>query len=73
MQVLLEAPEEEFFTSAKETKNKNKSAEQLSPYTKEFFRVFLINKKIILKPTDWALFRPYNGMNNKLGPWPNSS
>jgi hypothetical protein len=41
MQVLLEAPGEEFFSSTKQTCNKNKTIEQLSPYAKEFFRIFL--------------------------------
>jgi hypothetical protein len=45
MQVLLEAPEEEFFSSAKQTRNKNKIVDQLSPYAKEFFRIFLKNKQ----------------------------
>jgi hypothetical protein len=41
MQVLLKAPGEEFFSSAKQTRNKNKTIKQLSPYAKEFFRIFL--------------------------------
>jgi hypothetical protein len=45
MQVLLEAPGEEFFSSVKQSRNKNRSAEQLSSYAKEFFWVFLVNKK----------------------------
>jgi hypothetical protein len=39
MQVLLEAPGKEFFSSAKQTRNKNRSIELL-PYAKEFFQVF---------------------------------
>jgi hypothetical protein len=41
MQILLEAPGEEFFLGAKQTRNKNQSIEELSPYAREFFRVFL--------------------------------
>jgi hypothetical protein len=40
MQVLLEAPGEEF-SSAKQMHNKNRRIEELSPYTKQFFKVFL--------------------------------
>ena len=41
VQVLLEVPDEEFFSSAKQTYNKNKTFKQLSSYAKEFFRIFL--------------------------------
>jgi hypothetical protein len=36
MQVLLEAPGEEFFSSVKQTYNKNWRIEELSPYDKQF-------------------------------------
>jgi hypothetical protein len=39
-QVLLEAPKEEFFSSVKQMRNK--STEQLLPYVKEFFLLFLV-------------------------------
>jgi hypothetical protein len=41
MQVLLEAPREEFFSGAKQTLNKNRKIEELSLYAKQFFKVFL--------------------------------
>ena len=41
MQVLQEAPREEFFSSAKQTQNKNRKIEELSSYAKQFFKVFL--------------------------------
>jgi hypothetical protein len=69
MQVLLEAPGEKFFSCAKQTQNKNRSIEGLSPYTKEFFQVFLKQKKRFVKRIGRAFFRPYISMNNKLGPW----
>jgi hypothetical protein len=37
MQLLLEALPKEFFLKAKQTRNKNWSIEDLSPYAKEFF------------------------------------
>jgi hypothetical protein len=37
MQVLLEAPNKEFFSSTMQTGNKNRINEQLSLYAKEFF------------------------------------
>jgi hypothetical protein len=50
MQVLVEASGEEFFFSVKQTQNKNKTTKQLSPYTKEFFWIFLKQKKDFKKP-----------------------
>jgi hypothetical protein len=41
MQVLLEALGDKFFSGTKQTQNKNWSIEDLSPYAKEFFNVFL--------------------------------
>ena len=41
MQVLLEAPGEGFFSGAKQTLNKNWKIEELSPYAKQFFKIFL--------------------------------
>jgi hypothetical protein len=70
MQVLLKAPGEEFFSGAKQTCNKNWRIEELSPYAKQFFKVFLKQKKQFRKPADQAYFRPFSGMNTKLGPWP---
>jgi hypothetical protein len=56
MQVLLEAPGEEFFSSAKQTRNKNKTVGQLFPYAKEFFRIFLKRKLEFRKPVGRAFF-----------------
>jgi hypothetical protein len=70
MQVLLETPREEFFSSAQQTQNKNKTVGQLSPYAKEFIQIFLKRKLDFRKPAGRAFFRPYNDMNVKLGPWP---
>jgi hypothetical protein len=41
MQVLFEAPGEEFSSGVKQTWNKNHSIEELAPYTIEFSRVVL--------------------------------
>jgi hypothetical protein len=73
MQVLLEAPGEELFSGAKQTRNKNQKIEELSPYAKQFFKVFLKQKKEFQKPAGRAYFRPFSGLNNKLGPWPENS
>jgi hypothetical protein len=45
MQVLLEALGEDSFSGAKQTRNKNRKIEELSPYAKQFFKVFLKQKK----------------------------
>jgi hypothetical protein len=73
MQVLLEAPSEEFFSSAKQTRNKNWSIKELSPYAREFFRVFLEQKRPFKKPVGRAFFRPYISVSIRLGPWPQNS
>jgi hypothetical protein len=73
MQVLLEAPGEEFFSGAKQTCNKNRAIEELSPYAKQFFKVFLKQKKDFRKPAGRAYFRPYSGLNTRLGPLPENS
>jgi hypothetical protein len=69
IQVFLEALGREFFSDAKQTRNKNWRIEELSPYAKQFFNVFLKQKNRFRKPTDRAYFRPFSGMNTKLGPW----
>ena len=69
MQVLLEAPGEDFFSSTKQTRNKNQKIEELSPYAKQFFKVFLKQIKEFKKPVGRAYFHPYSGLNNKLGLW----
>jgi hypothetical protein len=73
MQVLLEAPGEDFFSAAKQTRNKNRKIEELSPYAKQFFKVFLKQKKEFRRPNGRAYFRPFNGTSNKLGAWPENT
>ena len=73
MQVLLEAPGEDFFSGAKQTRNKNRKIEELSPYAKQFFRVFLKQKKEFVKPAGRAYFRPFSSVSTKLGPWPENT
>ena len=69
MQVLLEAPREEFFFGLKQMWNKNWKIKEFSPYAKQFFKVFLKQKKEFQKPLGRAFFCPFSGLNNKLGPW----
>ena len=71
--VLVEAPGEEFFVAAKLILNKNKIIEEILPYAKEFFRVFLAMKGSFQKPTGRAYFRAYDASNNKVGSWPANS
>jgi hypothetical protein len=73
IQVFLKAPSKKFFSSLKQTRNKNRSIEQLSPYAKEFFWIFLVQKKKFVKLARRAFFHAYNGMSNKLGSWLDSS
>jgi hypothetical protein len=56
MQVLLEALGVEFFSGAKQTRNKNRAIKELSPYAKQFFKVFLKQKKDFRKPAGRAYF-----------------
>jgi hypothetical protein len=70
IQVLLEALGEEFFSSAKQKCNKNKTMEQLSPYAKEFFQIFFEAKGRTQEARRLGVFHPYNDMDTKLGPWP---
>jgi hypothetical protein len=60
------APGEEFFSCSKQTQNKNRSVDELSPYAKEFFWVFHKQKKRFVKPARRAFFQPYIGINNKI-------
>jgi hypothetical protein len=73
MQVLLEALSEEFFIGAKQTCNKNWKIEELSPYAKQFFKVFRKQKKRFKKPAGRTYFQLFSAMNTKLGPWPKNS
>ena len=50
MNVLLERPEEQYFTQAKQLKSKNKTCAQISPAAAEFFRVFLRHKSGFERP-----------------------
>lgn len=69
MQVLPDASIKEFFSSTKQMQNKNKTMEQLFSYIKEFFQIFLKQKKDLKKTKGQAFFHPYDGMSVKLGPW----
>ena len=73
MQVLLEAPGEDFFSAAKQTRNKNRKIEELSSYAKEFFKVFLKQKKEFVRPNGRAYFCPFNGTSNKIGASPENT
>ena len=70
MRVLLDAPGDEFFAAAKQVANKNKSIDELSPYTKEFFKAFLRNRSNFHTPASQAYFRAYDPSANHLGSWP---
>ena len=70
MGVLLEAPEEKFFATAKQVVSKNKSIEELSLYAKEFFKAFLRNRWNFHTPASRAYFRAYDPSANCLGSWP---
>jgi hypothetical protein len=56
MQVLLEAPGEELFSRAKQTGNKNKRIEELSPCAKQFFKMFMKQKIQFRKPAGRTYF-----------------
>ena len=69
MNVLLEAPGDDFCVSAKQVRNKNKNIEELSPYALEFFKVFLRQKQNFKPPIGNACFRSFNRASNHLGHW----
>lgn len=73
MRVLLEAPGEEFFSGAKQTRNKNRTCEELSPYAKEFFTTFLKRRSEFQPPTGKAYIRRFDGSKNELGDWPTNA
>ena len=73
MRVLLEAPGEDYFVAAKAVSNKNKSIEELSPYAKQFFKAFLLQRANFVKPAGRAYFRAYDATNNRIGSWPANS
>ena len=73
MQVLLDAPGDEFFAAAKQVASKNKSIDELSPYAKEFFKAFLRNRWNFHTPASRAYFRAYDPSANRLGSWPSGS
>ena len=73
MRVLLDAPGEKFFAAAKQVASKNKSIDELSPYTKEFFKAFLRNRWNFHTPASRAYFSAYNPSANRLGSWPSGS
>jgi len=70
MRVLLECPGEYFFVEAKQKKNKNKTMEQISPYAKEFLKVFLRRKATSACDVGRSFFRKYSSSAHvKLGEW----
>ena len=69
MHILLKAPQEKYFVAAKVVSNRNKAIEELSPYTKEFFRIILSKKVNFQKPTRRTYFRAYDTSNNRMGSW----
>ena len=73
MQILFDAPGEEFFAAAKQVASKNKSIDELPPYAKEFFKAFLRNRWNFHTPASRAYFRAYNPSANRLGSWPSGS
>ena len=73
MRVLLEAPREDYFIAAKVVSNKNKTIEELSPYAKQFFKFFFLQKADFVKPVGRAYFRAYDATNNRMGSWPANS
>ena len=73
MRVLLEAPGEDYFVAAKAVSNKNKSIEELSPYAKQFFKAFLLQRADFVKLAGRAYFRAYDATNNRIGSWPVNS
>lgn len=70
MRQLLDQPGEHFFSEAKQLKSKNKSTEELSPYAKEWFKLFLKKRKSFVAPTGTSYFRKYNPVTGTLGSWP---
>ena len=73
MRVLLEAHGEDYFVATKAVSNKNKSIEELSPYAKQFFKAFLLQKANFVKPVGRAYFKAYDATNNRMGSWPANS
>ena len=69
MRVLLEALGEDYFVAAKAVSNKNKSIEELLPYTKQFFKAFLLQRAAFVKPVGRAYFRAYDATNNRMDSW----
>ena len=70
MRQLLEQPGNHFFAEAKQLKSKNKNTEELSPYAKAFFKLFLCKRKKFVAPTGSTIFRRYNSTTNLLSDWP---
>ena len=68
IKVFSEASREEFISTTKQMQNKNRKIEKLSSYAKQFFKVFLKQKKEFQKPAGRAYFHLFSSLNNKLGP-----
>ena len=69
-ELLLTEPGEDFFSKMKMPSTKNKKPTEVSPYAKEFFKVFLKTKSRYKKPEARAAMRPYNLEGDVLSPWP---
>jgi hypothetical protein len=73
MRQLLDQPGDHFFAEAKQLKSKNKATEELSPYAKEWFKLFLHKRKRFVPPTGKTFFRKFNSAANTLGSWPGNA
>ena len=70
MNVLLEQPGNEYWMEAKQSRAKGKSAEEMSMYAAEFFRVFLQQRNNFVPPKSTAYYRPYDVMYKTHQDWP---
>jgi hypothetical protein len=72
--VLLDwGPGESFYRNSMQTQFRNTSCEELSPYAREFFRVFHRVRKNFYLPTGAMHYRVYKAETNSLGTWPSDS
>ncbi|CAA9590696.1 hypothetical protein AVDCRST_MAG81-5244 [uncultured Synechococcales cyanobacterium] len=69
LRLLLDQPGDWFFGEAKQMKSRNKKTEEISPYAKAFFKLFLVKRKKFIAPTGAVCFRQYNSATNQLGGW----
>ena len=73
MRVLLEDPGKEYFAAAKQMATKNKTIDDILPYSKAFFKAFLLNRYNFHTPASRAYFRAYDPSTNRLSAWPTES